>query len=191
MTLIVVLWCHRKVLLGSHVSKTTLLLLILAIAFVRTVVSRQPLGRGITHVVTVWRLHTISRRRGMFVLNSLDRFFLRPILVVVFQLASSLAHADVWLLFELVRLIVVVGVIITNLGECCVTGGHTSIELGLVLALTDLGVALDLRLAVLLCIRLSLADLLHGLGRGDLLFNRHRLLRVNILELLARHPHLG
>ena len=121
----------------------------------------------------------------MLVLDGLDCLLLGTVFIVLFDLAGSLAHADLWFLFELISLVIVVGVIVADLRQCCVAGGDSSVELGLVLALTDLRVALDFRLAVFVSVCFSFTDLLLSLSRNNLLLNRHRLLRVDVLQLLA------
>ena len=114
MTLIVILWSHAKVLFGSHVSKSSLLFL-MRNTFVGTVVSREALRRSIAHVVTVGCLYSISWRRSMLVLDGLDCLLLGAVFIVLFDLAGSLAHADLWFLFELISLVIVVGVIVADL----------------------------------------------------------------------------
>lgn len=153
--------------------KAALLLLILAISLIGTVATRDPLWRGIAHIVTVRCLHTISWRRSMLVLDGLDWLLFWTVLVICFDLAGSLASADIRLLLELIGLIIIICIIITNLRQYRVAGRYTPVKFGLVLALTDLRVALDLRLPVLIRLRLSLAYLLLSLCRDDLFLDRH------------------
>ena len=153
-------------------SKAALLLLfVLAIPLVGAVVARDGLRRHIR--ITVWRLHAVSWRWSMLVLNCLDWLLLGTLLFVFFDLAHSLGATDLRFLLELVSIIIIIGIIVADLRQDRVARADASIEFGLVLALANLGVALDLGLPVLIGVCLSLANLLLSLGGCHLLLNRH------------------